>query len=521
MAIGNNPNSPRQKMINLMYLVFIAMMALNVSSEVLDGFELVEDSLRTSIENSSHRNELVSEELNTYYQINPEKVREWYDKGREVKQSSDSLYNYVQDLKVRIVQAADGKDGDVNNIERKDDLEAAARVMLAPVVGEGKKLRAAIDSYRDMMAGMVQDTVKTRLLESSLNTNPPRKAGLNIRTWEDALFESMPVAAAVTLLTKLQSDIRYAEGEVLSNLLNSVDVGDYRVNMIEAQVIPESQIVMRGSQYKANIVLSAIDSTKRPTVYVNGEQLPDDLRGQYAVNASSTGTFPIRGHIEMPNADGSVSRHNFESEYFVTEPGATVAPTMMNVIYAGIDNPMRIAVPGIPSGNVTASMSNGTLTRNGDVWVAKPNTVGTDAVVTVNARMADGRNVEMAKSSFRVRALPDPMPYIEYKDANGNTRKFRGGTIAKRDLLSAGGILAAIDDDLLNIQFTVLRFELNYNDSFGNVMKEVTQGTSFSQKQIDYIRNLSRGKQFFITGVVARGPDGIERQISPIQVIVN
>ena len=115
-GIANNPNSPRQKMINLMYLVFIAMMALNVSSEVLDGFELVEGSLRTSIDNTSTRNEIVTEELEAYYQTNPEKVREWYEKGNKVKQASDSLYNYVQDLKVRIAQIADGKDVDVSGI---------------------------------------------------------------------------------------------------------------------------------------------------------------------------------------------------------------------------------------------------------------------------------------------------------------------------------------------------------------------------------------------------------------------
>ena len=193
-----------------MYLVFIAMMALNVSSEVLDGFELVEGSLRTSIDNTSTRNEIVTEELKAYYQTNPEKVREWYEKGTKVKKASDSLYNYVQDLKVRIAQIADGKDADVNNIDHKDDLEAASRVMLSPVSGEGKKLRQSIEKYRTLMGEMVEDSAKTRIIEASLSTTPPHKAGINTRTWEEALFENMPVAAAVTLLTKLQSDIRYA-----------------------------------------------------------------------------------------------------------------------------------------------------------------------------------------------------------------------------------------------------------------------------------------------------------------------
>ena len=374
-GISNNPNSPRQKMINLMYLVFIAMMALNVSSEVLDGFGLVEGSLRTSIDNASTRNKIVNNELEAYYQSNPEKVRNWYEKGKRVKEASDNLFNYVQDLKVRIAQLADGKEADVNNIEHKDDLEAASRVMLAPVAGEGKKLRQQIEEYRKLMGDMVEDEAKTRVIEATLSTTPPRKAGINTRSWEEALFENMPVAAAITLLTKLQSDIRYAEGEVLSNLLSSVDVRDYRVNQITAQVIPESQIVMRGSQYRANIVLSAVDSTKRPTVFVNGKELPYEANGLFTTVAGAPGTYPIKGYIEMPGSDGSTMRREFVSDYFVTEPSATVAPMLMNVLYAGIANPIRIAVPGVPSGNVTASMTNGTLVRKGDQWEARPNTV--------------------------------------------------------------------------------------------------------------------------------------------------
>ena len=524
MAVVNNPNSPRQKMINLMYLVFIAMMALNVSSEVLDGFVLVEDSLHNSIENSTQRNIIVSQELETYYQANPDKVREWYSKGVQVNRASEDIYNYVQTLKERIVKVADGKDGNVTDIEHKDDLEAASRIMLAPLNGEGKNLREAIDSYRTMMANLVQDPEKNRIIKESLSTTPPRQADINVRKWEESLFENMPVSAAITLLTKLQSDIRYVQGEVMSNLLNSVDVGDYRVNMVEAQVVPHSQIVMRGSSYEANIVLSAIDSTKRPAVYVNGRMLDEDANGRFVVPTSSTGTFPVEGYIEMPNSDGTTLRRDFRSEYFVTEPGATVAPTMMNILYAGIENPIRIAVPGIPSGNVYPSISNGRLTKKGEfIWDAFPaaNSAGQEAIVTVAAQMADGRRVEMARTPFRIRMLPDPMPYIEYKDANGNVRKFRGGTLAKRSLMEAGGILAAIDDDILNIQFTVLRFELIYPDSFGNMINEPTEGGNFSERQKNFIRGLARGKQFWVNRVVARGPDGVERSIPPIQVIVN
>lgn len=520
MALANKPDSPRQKMINLMYLVFIAMMALNVSSEVLDGFELVEDSLQTSMESTTRRNNLVAGEMAAYYEMNPEKASEWYDKSQELKKASNDLYNYIQDLKVKIVQESDGKDGDPHNIQFKDNLEAASTVMLAPVSGQGEKLKEEIEAFRTLIGRMIDDPEKVKIIEGTLNTKPPRKAGIN-RPWENTLFENMPVAAAVTLMTKLQNDVRYAEGEALSYLLSRVDVGDYRVNEIVAQVVPKSQIVMRGSMYEANIVLSAIDSTKRPEIFINGKPLPEDNNGMYRVSTGATGSFPIKGHIELTGADG-LRKYPFESEYFVTEPTATVAPTLMNVLYAGYDNPIQIAVPGVPSENVTATMTNGSLGRTGNLWNAKPTTPGTEAIISVNARMADGRQVEMAKQTFRVRPLPDPLPYIEYKDDAGLVRKFRGGRFAKRDLIQADGILAAIDDDLLKVDYSVLSFELTFFDSMGNAMPETSQGAKFTQRQKDRIRNLARGKRFYITRVEAIGPDGVKRTIpQAVEVIVN
>ena len=258
-----------------------------------------------------------------------------------------------------------------------------------------------------------------------------------------------------------------------------------------------------------------------PWIQLNGKELPSENEGVFTATANSTGSFPVEGYIQMPNSEGTMVRYPFKSEYFVTDPIATVAPTLMNVLYAGIANPISIAVPGVAGSNITATMTNGSLTRKGNVWEARPTTVGTDAIISVRAKMPNGRIVEMAKTSFRVRALPDPMPYIEYKDVNGNVKKFRGGKISKRDLVGADGIMAAIDDDLLNVPFTVLSFELTFFDSMGNVIPEVARGREFSQRQKDYIRRLARGKRFYITRVLVKGPDGKERTISPIEVIVN
>ncbi len=206
---------------------------------------------------------------------------------------------------------------------------------------------------------------------------------------------------------------------------------------------------------------------------------------------------------------------------------------MMNVLYAGIDNPMSISVPGVPTSSVSATMTNGTLTRNGDSWTARPSKVGAEAVVTVTAgnsrysspripRKNSRRPQTVATTTFRVRKLPDPTPYISFNDAKGNPERYKGSKpFAKTLLLAAPGIEAAIDDDLLNVSYKVLSFETVFFDSMGNAIPEVSQGSQFSQRQKDSFRRLSRGKRFYISRVRALGPDGIERDLAPMEVIVN
>lgn len=248
-GIANNPNSPRQKMINLMYLVFIAMMALNYSSEVLNGFDLVERGLRESATIASVRNKKALETMEAANAENPTKVGEWYRKAIDVKRQSDELVDYLQNLKIRIVQEADGKEGDVNEIENKENMDASSEVMTAPIVGEGKKLKERLETYRANVVALVDDPDLRNMLQRALNTKVPSKTGVELRSWESMMFENIPVAAAVTILTKYQNDIRYVEGEVLADIAKSVDVGDYRVNKIVAQVVPKSQIVMSGTPY--------------------------------------------------------------------------------------------------------------------------------------------------------------------------------------------------------------------------------------------------------------------------------
>lgn len=504
-----------------MYIVLTAMLALNVSSDVLDGFTQVEDGLSRSNENVEQRNAAIIKTLDEFSRQNPDKGKMWLDKALEVRNVTSEIYSLVDSFKREIVVKADGADADVENIVSRDDLEAASVVMLSPSSRNGEKLRHAVDNYRNYIASLLADSIKRTNVEEVLSTDAVKSKGtIGTQSWEESKFDNQPVVAAITLLTKLQNDIRYAEGEVLATLLDNVDAGDVRVNELNAFVIPQSKIVMRGGKYSANIVLAAVDTTQRPVIHINGSSSADS-RGIYEVIAGKTGVYDYSGYLEVPHGDGTVTRHDFSSSYTVIEPTATVSATMMNVLYAGIDNPMSISVPGVASNSVMASMTNGTLVRNGDSWIARPSKVGDDAVITVMAEI-DGRRQEVASTRFRVRKLPDPSPFIAFTDSKGNHERYRGGRpFAKSLLLASDGIGAAIDDDLLNISFKVLSFETTFFDSMGNAIPEVSDGPNFSKRQKDSFRRLTRGKRFYISSVKAIGPDGITRELSPLEVRVN
>lgn len=521
--MGANGNvarmSPRQKMINLMYIVLTAMLALNVSSDVLNGFTLVEDGLKRTNSNVSDRNAALYMQLEEFTRQNPQKGKPWLDKAADVRRQTLSLYKYIDSLKLAIVRDADGVDGKVDNILNQDNLEASSKVMVT--YRNGAKLERRLAAYRKYIAAYIADPKKQAAIQKALATEPVLQKGSMIKVpWVSGMFENMPVVASVTLLSKLQNDLLFAEGEALQTLVASVDAGDVRVNKLDAFVIPNSKLVMRGGKYSADIVLAAVDTTQRPAIFVNGRQLPANTR-TYEFMAGQTGTFTYSGYLDVTRGDGTTSRYPFQSDYTVIEPTATVSATMMNVLYAGINNPISISVPGVAQNAVSATMTNGSLTRSGDHWNAHPTRVGAECVITVTATL-EGRSQTVSTSTFRVRKLPDPTAYIAYKDSKGNENHYKGSKpFAKSLLLAANGLDAAIDDDLLNVHYSVVDFETIVFDSMGNAMPEKSAGSRFSERQKTSFRRLSRGKRFYITRIRAKGPDGIVRDLSPMEVIVN
>ena len=505
-------------MINLMYVVLMAMLALNVSNEVLNGFAIVQESLNRTTANATQENQVIYDDFEQQMAANPQKVKEWYDKAMQVKEMSERLYSLATELKMAIAQEADGTDANPDSLQNKEDLEAANQVMLAPGRGRGEELKKAIDTYRDGILAMVADSVKKEHIASDLTTKVPE--GVLGKNWQEYMFEAMPAVAAVTMLTKLQNDVRNAEKEVLHTLVQNIDVKDIRVNALDAFVIPNSQTIVQGDRFSAKIVMAAIDTTQVPEIYI-GERKMDLKDNVYETVCGRTGEFTLVGYIQTINGNGDKIRRDFSQKYTVVEPSATVSADLTRMLYAGYNNPISVSVPGVPLNKVQATMTNGTLQPVGPgKYIARPSQIGQDAVITVTSTNT-GRPQTMGSFSFRVRRLPDPTPFIDMKDEKGNPTRYKGGGLPKQSLMAIDGIGAAIDDGILDIGFRVVSFETVFYDNMGNAVPMVGEGSKFSARQKETFRKLNRNRRFYISRVKAVGPDGIERTLNTsMEVIV-
>jgi gliding motility-associated protein GldM len=278
--------------------------------------------------------------------------------------------------------------------------------------------------------------------------------------------------------------------------------------------------MVRGDKFSAKIVMAAVDTTQVPDIYI-GNQKVDLQDNLYERICTSTGDFTLSGYIETVNGNGDKLRRDFEQKYTVVDPSATVSADLMNMLYAGYSNPISVSVPGVPLNKIQATMTNGTLTPTGPGrYIAKPSKVGEDATITVISTNT-GRPQQMGQFAFRVRKLPDPAPFIPFKDEQGNTDRFKGGNMSIQQLMGIESIGAAIDDGVLDISFKVQSFEVVFFDNMGNAMPMASDGDKFSARQKETFRKLRRNRRFYISHVVATGPDGIQRTLkSSMEIIV-
>jgi gliding motility-associated protein GldM len=524
MAQGKE--TPRQKMIGMMYLVLTAMLALNVSKEVLDAFTLVDGGLTTTTQNFAAKNEGLYDKFNIAFEQNPEKVGDWKTRAEEVRARSNELYEFMNLCKIEIVSKKDEDaihDQEVHlaDVNFKDDLNIPAEIML--VKNRGTELKGKIEEYREFLLSMIEDketyATTVEAIEGALNTDVPETMFVNKKkaenpSWESTYFEFLPLASVITLLSKMQGDVRNVEAEMLNFLLGQVDAGDFGVNVIEPVVIANSNYVFKGVPYHAEVFLAAYDSTNIPVVRLeDGTMLETEGgKGIYEVTYNSTGIKKWGGVISIEK-DGQVTSKPFSAEFEVAESNATVSATGMNVFYRGIPNPVEISVGGVAERDVVAQISSGNIRRVGaGTYEVKPGLRGDKATISVYATVEGSRKL-MGREEFRVYPLPTPDAVVE--GIQGSS-----GALTVGNLSRLQNVRAEAEDFVFEVDYTVQSFEIAFMGSGGIWSTMPSSNDRFTSQQKDLFRQLRTGQRIMIEKIKATGPDGVVRNLNNITITV-
>jgi gliding motility-associated protein GldM len=516
-------------MIGMMYLVLTAMLALNVSKEAVEAFKNIDNGLTLTVKNYALKNNLIYQDFESSFAQYPEKTGPYRTKALEVKQYADEIFDYLQGLKIEIIKTAEGEETEavqgneviIDNVEKIDENNVPSQILIgANDDGKAYFLRTMINEYRDNLLKILagENPTAEEALKRSLNTDDKRnrKTG-EMEKWPNQTFQALPLVYVITMLSKIQVDVRNAETEVINHLFTQIDKSNFKFNKLDAVVIPKSTYVTLGSTYEASVFVSATDSTQAPLITVTDQTLPlDELgRGIYSVKPSSTGVKKWGGIISLKAPDGTTKNYKFNSEYSVDVANVVVSPTAMNIMYAGIANPIDISVPGIGSDKLKIKVINGTYSTEkvknpkGEYfrgnWAVNPEAPNKNVQILVSADV-NGKTTSYPPIEFRVKKLPDPVAQL-----GGKTT----GTIDKSTLMAQRGITATLPDADFYILYNITGFSVFYTDNMGD-HSEPCEGWQFTETQKTVLNRLTRGRTLFITNIKAIGPDKITRELPTI-----
>ncbi len=531
MGAKNCPETPRQKMINMMYIVLTAMLALNVAAEVLEAFRVVDSSLIQTLKAVDMKNAQVYSSFEQAYIENPTKVGEWKKNADAVREQTGTIISYISQLKEQLVKDSGSRlvnednpfspdkaffvteSGDTLMISKEDDLNAPSEMMITQKRAE--ELKAKIIEYRENLVGLLteDDTELRETILQELDTSDPPvdlKEGGEKKSWEVQHFENKPLVAVLTLLSKIQIDVKNSEANMINYLYAQIDAGSFKFNKLGARVIPNSNVILQGDEYVAEVFLAAEDTTQQPEIIINGRSAEvKDGKATFRVRAENIGEFSWSGLIKYKTPAGIIQNYKFDQTYQVTKPSVTMSATRMNVFYKGIRNPFDVGGGGIPKENLEVTMTNGRVTKSGDEFIIEPTELdeqGKRTKVSVYANIGGSRRL-VGTSDWRVKRVPDPVAQV-----NGQT----GGSIRKEVFRIQDGVLAVLEDFDFDFKYTVTEFEVLIPTAGGytNIFKST--GNRFTREQKDQFDRLPQNSIVYIDNIKAVGDDGSSRDLAPI-----
>jgi gliding motility-associated protein GldM len=505
--MAGGKETPRQRMIGILYLVLLGLIALNVPENLLDAFKNITRSLDASTKNvnTSLANTYSSFEAKVKTQQDKQK---FLDAAKEASKQTAELNTDIEDLKAKLTEAGGGINPEIDDITARDNLDISSELMI-----NGKRadeLKNKIDATRaKLMQLLGKDSVGVNF---SLNTNPPAaRPGIQDKSWQEANFgEGVPLGATMTTLSKIQADAKNAENEVVKKLYANVDKAEVTLNSFKAVAVAPSSYVLAGQQYKAEIYLTAYDSHSNPTITVNGASVPTSNGvGTYTTTASGEGIHTITGDLAVKSVDGGPDKHYAltPQTYMVARPSAVVSPDKMNVLYIGVPNPVTVSAPGVPTASINASMSGGSIKGSAGHYTATVSSIGS-AKITVTGE----KGMVLGASEFRVKRIPDPKAQFGGKS---------GGSTSAANIRAQDRLFAKLDNFDFDAKFSVTRFTVLIIKPRQDAIIYSGSSGELTGAMKSALNTVTPGTTVVFKDIVAVGPDGSPRGLDAIVLSAN
>ncbi len=490
MASGSQ--SPRQRMINLMYLVFIAMLALNVSKEVLTAFGLMNEKLSQANQTASLRNDSALLGLAAKADEQPKKFEPLKAKADKIDELSQNLNSYIDNLKSELMSDVEDP-RDYETMDRSDQLDNKF-FKGGKVSEQGQEFVNAIDSYRQGVLAVLGDDYNqiSKAVSEEFSTQPVKDREGVEKDWLDYNYQGFPLVASITKLTQIQADVKSTESQILSSMLSGQLQSEVSLTNYQAIVVPDKTAFFSGENFKGKVVLGRVDNTLQfDNVTINGKKVESTEAGQVVLDfpAGNIGEQDIKGQLEFKEGDSTVVIPVASSYTVIPKPNnAVISADKMNVVYRGVQNPMTISIPGVPSVSANAPglrQAGGAGKYTMDVTTLQAREVA----IKVSGKLPTGETVSDSKT-FRIKDIPRPVGTIRGEDGSVSMQR------NSLEIANIGASLPDFDFDL-NLNVTGFKFKVPGQPTI------IVRGNRLDDRAKSALRRAGRGESVQVYDIEA------------------
>ncbi|PIB30719.1 gliding motility protein GldM [Maribacter sp. 4U21] len=451
--------TPRQKMINLMYLIFIAMLALNMSKEVLAAFGIMNEKLETSNEQTTASNNAFLESLGTKASEDAAKYDKLYQNAQKIKAMSQEYYDYLEGLKTGMTEGLE----DATDYARMDNSDYLDQTLFQGdnLSEEGKKFMSSLTGYRDQVAAIVPPALKQSVIDrfqtGDENGKVEKRDGTK-QDWINYHYEGYPLVASLAKLTALQSDVKITEEAALKSMLAGELTEQVSLKNFATSLFASKSAYYTGEKYDGKIIISKTDNSSTPVraeLTLDGRKLSEgkdyklEAGGvKMLIGSGAAGDHEVAGTLYFKQDGNEIEVPVKNSFATISKPNAAlIAADKMNVVYRGVANPMSISIPGIPNNKVRAS-APGLKGVGGSKYVMNPGK-GRSVTIVASGTLPDGQAIS-SKSEFRIKDIPRP---------EGTVSKQSGSIKLPRRNIEIGTIGAQLYDFDFDLNLAVSGFK--------------------------------------------------------------